>query len=468
MPAAEPGLPAAGLPAAGLPAPPSMVPSHPSTGAAASSATATTPRWTPPPASSPTPPLAVTAPRGKPHPKKHPRCSTPDTGAAASAVSPPSRRSSTSSSLSGPMPLATRSFESGLHPLPAGVQAPTLVPPPPPPFSVDDAAAMAPRPPPLHPPWIVCSHDPMRGLKATRDDDARETATRVAFNRWKRRSGFQRPFHVRCLILWGLILPVAGGYLGLVTQFVTPFPTHVVAIVVPGVLALLTMFAMVRVMVAVVEDPRVAAAGVPRNHHYAKVVGVPVIDPVTRQCQVCAVVVDDATRHCKACNQCVAGFDHHCGFLNICVGRANHRWFLLAIALGAVLLLFTTAMSLWAFSLRWRRPAAFAQNCVRMFGPTAARHGAQTAVAAVIFLLAVVGAVGAVLATHLVLFHLRLLLLGKTTIAYFHARDEARWSRQAERQIAVGPALLHRLRQLGRCCRRPPASEPAPPAVSPS
>ncbi|KAH8927206.1 zf-DHHC-domain-containing protein [Atractiella rhizophila] len=117
----------------------------------------------------------------------------------------------------------------------------------------------------------------------------------------------------------------------------------------------------------------------------------------TKWCGTCRSYRGVRSSHCKVCNVCTEGIDHHCTFLNNCVGRLNYGSFFVFLSSTVLGLLLSLAETLLILS----SPPSWAHNI---------RSHPQILVLALLNL--------AVLTPILILYsyHIRLLVLGKSTI----------------------------------------------------
>ena len=138
--------------------------------------------------------------------------------------------------------------------------------------------------------------------------------------KWKRRHGFQFPFHPQQVIGW-ILLVSAQLFLHLVlipslpTNYQVPF--HVAF----GVLEAVLFISMLTVTLLDVEDLGCSS----ENNTAAK-------------CLLCNICISGPrSKHCGLCNKCVDGFDHHCKWLNQCIGRKNYSYFVISVVSASVL-----------------------------------------------------------------------------------------------------------------------------------
>eukprot|EP01016_Furgasonia_blochmanni_P038035 TRINITY_DN4552_c0_g1_i1.p1 TRINITY_DN4552_c0_g1~~TRINITY_DN4552_c0_g1_i1.p1 ORF type:complete len:471 (+),score=97.19 TRINITY_DN4552_c0_g1_i1:171-1583(+) len=61
-----------------------------------------------------------------------------------------------------------------------------------------------------------------------------------------------------------------------------------------------------------------------------------------RYCSKCLMIKPSRCHHCRLCNQCVLKMDHHCPWIANCVGFNNHKYFMNMLFYSAVTLLFVS------------------------------------------------------------------------------------------------------------------------------
>ncbi len=72
------------------------------------------------------------------------------------------------------------------------------------------------------------------------------------------------------------------------------------------------------------------------------------LDKGYKYCETCKIIRPPRASHCSDCNNCVLRLDHHCPFVNNCIGRRNYMFFgmfmLASVLLGLVVVF---ALILW-------------------------------------------------------------------------------------------------------------------------
>jgi len=141
-------------------------------------------------------------------------------------------------------------------------------------------------------------------------------------------------------------------------------------------------------------------------------------------CNSCDSIVDTGSKHCRECNKCVANFDHHCKWLNNCVGSKNYFSFfglLVAVALQLIMQLVTCAYLLARYASKESSDDASSPAVGSIQGSQVYFASLCIAMIICVAVLLVVG--------ELLLFHLLLILRGKTTYEYI-VLERARLSLQ--------------------------------------
>ncbi|KAI8904133.1 DHHC palmitoyltransferase-domain-containing protein [Gorgonomyces haynaldii] len=246
-----------------------------------------------------------------------------------------------------------------------------------------------------------------------------------AFNAWYKRNGLERPFHIYFVLHIVFWLLFVGVFFGFCVWFL-PLKLQYPVLVSLGIITVAECICTIYTVSVDPQDTNVILKKQPRNIHYIKHLGVPVIDQETHICQVCNVKVGTQTKHCKPCNKCVEVFDHHCELLSTCIGRKNYHTFLGILVLGNLALLSFGASGLYGFSLYFYNHQDFLTQLEAFSIPQEAAKG--TAAGLFLYSCLCIGFLGGLL--NLLIFHLRICYIGMTTIAYLdsrHARGPPLW-----------------------------------------
>lgn len=138
-----------------------------------------------------------------------------------------------------------------------------------------------------------------------------------------------------------------------------------------------------------------------------------------RYCRHCRAYKPDRSHHCSACRRCILRMDHHCVFINNCVSFLNHKFFLSFITYAFLGCLFVTLVG-------------FGQVAKIIFDPGNAPVR-KANVSEAFETATVVGYILCLAFTFalmmFVLFHLWLVMKGKTTIELYEIVDPERSSR---------------------------------------
>jgi len=119
-----------------------------------------------------------------------------------------------------------------------------------------------------------------------------------------------------------------------------------------------------------------------------------------RHCKWCSRYKPDRAHHCRVCRQCVLKMDHHCPWVYNCVGYGNHKFF--------ILLVFYSTIS--AHYVAWRMVSSVQKAVDNPMTPLGKLFLLLLAEMLTIML--------AVFTTGFLLFHLRLIIKGETTIEF--------------------------------------------------
>jgi hypothetical protein len=177
-------------------------------------------------------------------------------------------------------------------------------------------------------------------------------------------------------------------------------------------------------------------------------------------CTICKIPKLARSRHCSRCGVCVARADHHCVWVNNCIGRGNYKYFLALLLSTTVLLSYTVYLTcstvlpqvldhvarsdldyseLPMFTFLEHLPGTGGESMVRLlegicgwlYAVSAAVHLGGVTRLCIGFL----AMLAMPLPAGLLVFHIRLVWNGMTTIEY------ERWNDWRE-EIAEGTAFL--------------------------
>eukprot|EP00796_Vickermania_ingenoplastis_P002024 gene2024-1214_t len=225
-----------------------------------------------------------------------------------------------------------------------------------------------------------------------------------------RRAGLVRPLDNLQLLSWCAL----GGFAGIILAFQIPFikgPLFVCCAVVSVFLVL--AIASIKIFIEIYPQhddavfdpciPRLECAELRRE-----------LAPQGKQpCLLCRRFVALGCTHCRTCEKCVPGFDHHCRWLNTCVGKKNYAPFVVLTATAFIGMLWEVFLSLFLLTRILKDMDGFKQ-----YMRDHAYHSSSEFLWVVIVFNAlggVVAAGGAVALGRLLIFHIRLLVTGRTT-----------------------------------------------------
>lgn len=118
-------------------------------------------------------------------------------------------------------------------------------------------------------------------------------------------------------------------------------------------------------------------------------------DYTVRICVTCIIKRPARSNHCSECDNCVDAFDHHCPFVNNCIGKRNYAYFISFIS--------TLTMAALAFAIEFL--------CFVIMIATKDEKIQQI----LIIVLMVPFGICILLVLSLLIFHIFLIITGKTT-----------------------------------------------------
>ncbi|CAO1615560.1 unnamed protein product [Sympodiomycopsis kandeliae] len=152
-------------------------------------------------------------------------------------------------------------------------------------------------------------------------------------------------------------------------------------------------------------------------------------DLTLKWCETCRVYRPPRSSHCRVCDVCIDGIDHHCTFLNTCIGRRNYTSFFAFLIFSLITCILCMIFSALHLKFLTLPPSDKHQGSDKSF------KGALSTspMSAVLFLLIL-----AVFFPILTLFsyHLRLILMGRTTVeqirinttkAHSYSKEKSNW-----------------------------------------
>ncbi|KAJ8288130.1 hypothetical protein COCON_G00007890 [Conger conger] len=240
-------------------------------------------------------------------------------------------------------------------------------------------------------------------------------------------NGWSIPLHAFQLVAWLIYSYMAVVGFGVYIPLLPPPWSHAAY----GVIGAAFAIHLVAHLAAVSIDP--ADLSVLARKNYSN--PMPVLDKKKHphvihnlHCYLCEVDVGPRVKHCSSCNKCIADFDHHCKWLNNCVGGRNYWFFFVTVmsaALGILLLVF---IILFVFVEHFLNPdvlrtAPQFQN-VRENGtwlaflPLAPLEMSSAGILTLAFITVMLAAASLLLLSHLLSFHIYLLIKKMSTYEY--------------------------------------------------
>jgi hypothetical protein len=213
--------------------------------------------------------------------------------------------------------------------------------------------------------------------------------------------GFDLPWHPLQVGSWVVFLAIAADFVLLYTRLL---PADGLTAALTAAFALAWLVTGCGAAWCMAVDPADAGVRAKRRGE------APTSDRFCNRCE--AHLLAARVVHCRECGKCVERFDHHCPWLNTCIGAANRRGFL-AVVGGATA---TVCVHLASFAHAGARLAARDAELDRALD--AAALGARVYGGALIGSAVVMALLGVEL-LDLLLLHVRLARLGRTTHEYF-------------------------------------------------
>ncbi|KAJ8290718.1 hypothetical protein GJAV_G00016680 [Gymnothorax javanicus] len=240
-------------------------------------------------------------------------------------------------------------------------------------------------------------------------------------------NGWSIPLHAFQLIAWVVYVYMAVVGFGVYIPLLPP-PWSYAAYCVIGTAFLLHMAAH---LAAVSIDP--ADLSVLARKNYSN--PMPVLDKKKHphvihnlHCYLCEVDVGPKVKHCSCCNKCIADFDHHCKWLNNCVGGRNYWFFFTTVVSAAVGVLLLISIIVFFFIEHFVNPGVLRtapqfQNLREngtwlAFLPLAPVEMSSAGILTLAFITFMLGLASLLLLSHLLGFHIYLLIRKLSTYEY--------------------------------------------------
>lgn len=151
-------------------------------------------------------------------------------------------------------------------------------------------------------------------------------------------------------------------------------------------------------------------------------------------CRWCHMIQPPRAKHCRDCDCCVLREDHHCPFLNNCIGERNYAFFY-----GFVVSLIIFGAYVVVGVAFWMKTSG-AGSCLIHMGQCAQRGRFAIAFALIGFFVITVPGILVLFMTGFGLFHLYLIVRGRTTREVLTGRITGDGATLLSRR---GPSLLH-------------------------
>ncbi|XP_035269454.1 probable palmitoyltransferase ZDHHC11 isoform X3 [Anguilla anguilla] len=286
--------------------------------------------------------------------------------------------------------------------------------------------------------WMNCFQRQLRRTAPMRGGSRNELVTPPLRSRV---NGWSIPLHAFQLVGWLIYSYMAVVGFGVYIPLLPP-PWSYAAYCVIGTVFLLHMVAH---LAAVSIDP--ADLSVLARKNYSN--PMPVLDKKKHphvihnlHCYLCEVDVGPKVKHCSSCNKCIADFDHHCKWLNNCVGGRNYWFFFVTVVsavLGVLLLVF---IILFVFIEHFLNPSVLRTapqfQSVRENGtwlaflPLAPMEMSSAGILTLAFITVMLGVASLLLLSHLLGFHIYLLMKKMSTYEYIVRQRHVQSVRELE------------------------------------
>jgi hypothetical protein len=127
-------------------------------------------------------------------------------------------------------------------------------------------------------------------------------------------------------------------------------------------------------------------------------------------CKYCQTIVNGTSKHCSRCNKCIDGFDHHCDYLNTCIGIKNYRGFIFLCIVVILSLSYQFSVGVYILVLSFQNEEYISNKLNDIYG-----HSSIIAYRVFSFIALIYQIIIASPQIVLLIFHIRLFIMGKTT-----------------------------------------------------
>jgi hypothetical protein len=255
---------------------------------------------------------------------------------------------------------------------------------------------------------------------------------------WRRKNGFERPFHWCQLLSWVVFGTDALVFCMIVVPLIETAPAKAIVAVSYAASVIVLVYFTALATSCDPSDP----------HLHREAVSAPGEDDNSElpYCPTCNSDVYPRSKHCKPCNKCVHVFDHHCIWLNNCIGKYNYGWFRITISAAAALTGICLGCCIYLFIDYILNAAAFEVR----FQENAwlSTHSSSVAVAFICILI-FVNLPLFTLDMQLVLLHSWLRSQDLTTYDYIQNKRQLQLEREENGEVR--PSVLQKVKSLPSC-----------------
>lgn len=135
--------------------------------------------------------------------------------------------------------------------------------------------------------------------------------------------------------------------------------------------------------------------------------------PDLKPCVFCRRFVGCMDHHCGVCDKCIPEFDHHCRWLNSCVGKRNYSFFFCFMTVAWVSCLWEVGIAVFVVVTALKDMDSF-----QVFIQEHAYHSTPSTIWPIVFINIIAAGfalLGGGLLSHLLVFHIRLIINHDTT-----------------------------------------------------
>lgn len=276
-----------------------------------------------------------------------------------------------------------------------------------------------------------------------------------------RRNGYEWPLDILQTASWAGILGLALLHFLLQIPFIEDTVTRYVLMAISLVLIFSVIGIKIFLELYPAHDPNILNSSLRRLTLEELAAEIP---SDIKPCSFCCRFVGRHDSHCSICDKCVVNFDHHCRWLNSCVGSKNYSFFFSFLLFSLTGCAWVSAIAIYVLVVALRDIDAF-----KIYISEHAYHTPPSAwpVVLINFLSLCVSIAGVCFLSHLLVFHIRLIVNHTTTSEVTKKREAIRKAREStERkkgweEKCLAPRKRNKKKHLGRVNVEPiPSTNP--------